>query len=92
MVANKMEGEVVLNDNAMKAIENLKSHILKGCVLCILPRCPTSRNERLHREMNYILHSNKLGLDLAHVRCTRLFFKNNNKYRSSFGSELCSAK
>ena len=60
----RWKGEVVLNDNAMKAIENLKSDILKGCLSCIPPRCSTSRNERIHCEMNYILHSNKLGFNL----------------------------
>ena len=84
----KHNNDPVLNTSAKKAVENLKLHILKGCLSDKPPLCSPSRNERLHQELNCILHSNKLGLDLAYVRCIRLFFKTNNK-ACSLASKLC---
>lgn len=82
----KWNGISVINENAKKAIGNLRIHIEKGCLSGIPPRCSTGRNERLHRELNYILHSNKIGLEMAYVRCSRMFFRHNN---NNPGLELC---
>ena len=79
----KWKGIPVFNENTKKAVENLRIHIEKGCLSGIPPHCSTGRNERLHRELNYILHSNKIGLEMAYVRCSRMFFRHNNKNPAS---------
>lgn len=52
----------------MSKINNLKRHIKKGCLSGIDVGCGTSRDERLHREMNKIVSSNRLGVELSHAR------------------------
>ena len=51
--------------------------------------CSTSRNERLHRELNHILSTNRIGLELAFLRCSRIFFRMNNPSDDSLPSKLC---
>lgn len=67
-------------------LRNIRLHTEKGCLSSIPPHSSTSGNERLPRELNYILHSNKLGLEMAYMRCSRMFFKHNNK---NLAEHLC---
>lgn len=78
----KIKGNEVLNPAAKKALANIKVHITKGCLSNIPIHVTTSGNERLHRHLNTIMKSNRIGIDTAFVRCSRLFFKNNNKLLS----------
>ena len=75
----KWRGVPVIDENTSKALQNIRLNIEKGCLSGIPPHCSTSGNERLHRELNYILHSNKLDLEMAYIRCSRMFFKHSNK-------------
>jgi hypothetical protein len=59
----KWKGYELLNTDSKKAIYNLKIHIEKGCLSGIPVQCSTSGNERLHRSMNTILQTNKIGLN-----------------------------
>jgi hypothetical protein len=72
-------GTCIFNPAAIKAIANIKLHIMKGCLSDIPINVSTSGNERLHRHMNNVLKTNKIGLETAYVRCSRLFFKINNQ-------------
>ena len=83
------DGSPIVNDNAKKAIHNIKIHIKKGCTSSIPSGYSTSRNERLHRELNSIFKANRIGLELAHLRCSRLFFRTNNWDENMFNSRLC---
>ena len=85
----KWNERIILNTEAKKAIKNLKTHIEKGCLSDIPIQCSTSGNERIHRHMNSILHTNRIGLDLAYYRCSRLFFRINNANKSMLASKFC---
>lgn len=62
-------GQLIINENA-KAIENLKLQIQKGCLSEIPVPCTTSKNEQLHKEMNSVLSTNRIVLNLI-KRCSR---------------------
>jgi hypothetical protein len=66
-VKNDRDGSNILNTKAMHEIENLKKHIIKGCLSDIDVGCGTSRDERLHRDMNKIVSSTSIGAELAYV-------------------------
>ncbi|XP_028410080.1 uncharacterized protein LOC114532711 [Dendronephthya gigantea] len=86
------KGEYILNQAAKKAICNIKLHIVKGCLSGIPVNVSTSRNERLHRNMNNVLKINKIGLETAYVRCSRLFFKINNQGNNSIKKLMACSK
>jgi hypothetical protein len=67
----------ILSKKVMSEINNLKRHITKGCLSGIDVGCGTSRDERLHREMNKIVSTNRLGVELGHARLNNLFMKIN---------------
>ena len=69
----------VLSKKVLSEIDNLKRHIKKGCLSAIDVGCGTNRDERLHREMNKILSSNRLGVELANARLNKLFMTENRK-------------
>ena len=81
-----VKGHDVLNPAARKAISNIRQHIAKDCLSNIPPHVSTCGNERLHRHLNNIMKTSKIGLDTAFVRCSRLFFKINNKIDGDQGS------
>ena len=47
-------------------IQSLLKHVDKGCLSGIEPGRGTNRNERLHRELNAIIHSSRYGVELAY--------------------------
>lgn len=81
-------GLPVISPAAQKAIDNIQVHIQKGCTSCIPSHCSTSRNERLHRELNHILSTNRIGLELAFLRCSRIFFRMNNPFVAQVKTQL----
>ena len=85
------KGASILNPAAKKAITNIKLHIGKGCLSGIPVGVSTSGNERLHRHLNNALKTNKLGLETAYVRCSRLFFKINNNGHGTKSTDCHSA-
>ena len=46
------EGKPVLPPAAVREVLSLLTHIQKGCLSGIRPGCGTTRNERLHRDLN----------------------------------------
>ena len=85
----RWNNNVILNIEAKKALQNIKSHIERGCLSDIPVQCSTSGNERIHRHMNSVLHTNRIGLDLAYHRCARFFFRINNGDKGELTSKLC---
>ena len=73
------DGTAVLSKTVLSEIDNLRRHITKGCLSDIEVGCGTSRDERLHREMNKILSTKAVGAELAYVRLTELFMVENKK-------------
>jgi len=45
------EGVKLCKPDTMRAVENLKCHILMGCLSDIPPGGGTNKNERLHQEL-----------------------------------------
>jgi hypothetical protein len=72
-------GKKILSKDIKGEIKKLKIHVKKGCLSNIPPGCGTSRNERLHKDMNKILSSSRLGVDLAYTRTFRMFYAHNKK-------------
>ena len=72
-------GSCILNSYAKNAIKKIKAHIVNGCLSHIPAHVSTSGNERLHRHLNYIFQTNKIGMDTAYIRCSRLFYKLNTQ-------------
>lgn len=67
----------LITQKGQKALKNIKSHILKGCLSNIPVGCCTSVQERMHREMKKILSSNRIGSELAYSKFSRFFFQHN---------------
>ena len=51
------KGWRVLSPSAVKEAQNLKQHMLKGCLTGIKPGRGTNRNEALHKKLNRIVTS-----------------------------------
>ena len=69
----------MLSSAAMKEAENLKKHMLNGCLSGIKPGRGTNRNEALHKELNKIISSSRYGLELAYALFTSIFFLHNER-------------
>ena len=67
----------LITQKGEKALKNIKSHILKGCLSNIPVGCCTSVQKRMHREMKKILSSNRIGTELAYSKFSRFFFQHN---------------
>ena len=49
--------------HAIKALDNLEIHILKGCIENIPPKIGTSKNESLHQQFNNIINIPKCSVE-----------------------------
>ena len=56
--------KVLKSKEIKKEIKKLKVHVKKGCLSDIPPSCGTSKNERLHKNLNKIIRCNRLGVEL----------------------------
>ena len=72
-------GTKVLSKDVKKEIKKLKVHVKKGCLSDIPPSCGTSKNERLHKDLNKIIRCNRLGVELAYVRIFRKLYLHNKE-------------
>ena len=50
---------------AVKEINNLKNHVIKGCLSGIPSSVGTNRNEARHKSLNKSLKRSRIGLELA---------------------------
>ena len=66
----------ILNKDIKAEIKKLKVHVQKGCLSNIPPGGSTSRNERLHKDLNKVA-SSRLGVELAYTRIFRMFYHHN---------------
>ena len=72
-------GQLILPPAAQFEMRSLLRHIDKGCISGIEPGRGTTRNERLHRELNNVLHSSRYGVELAYgLLSTTFYFHNEN--------------
>ena len=68
-LTKRWNGNITLNAEGRKALQNIKTRMERGCLGGIPVQCSTSDNERIHRYLNAVLHTNRIGLDLAYQRC-----------------------
>ena len=61
--------------DAIKALDNLEIHILKGCLENIPPKTGTSRNESLHQQLNKIINIPKCSVELIVSVLGSFFYK-----------------
>lgn len=63
--AKDINGVKAFTSNTNQAIENLKQHVVYGCLSEIPTGGGTNRNERFHHHINSVLHRNKIGILMA---------------------------
>ncbi len=76
------DGVHVLPAAALIEINCLLKHVDRGCLSGIMPGRGTSRNERLHRELNKVISSSRYGVELAYALITRTFYCHNENIRA----------
>ena len=78
------DGKYILPPTAMKEIHCLLVHIRRGsgCLSGISPGRGTSRNERLHRDINSHMKSSRYGVELAYALISGTFFNHNENIRA----------
>ena len=69
----------LLPSAAVKEIDNLKHHVIKGCLSRIPPSGGTNRNEAIHKSLNKSLKRSRIGLELALAFLGLFFYKWNEK-------------
>lgn len=69
----------LLSSSAVKEINNLKHHVIKGCLSAIPPSGGTNRNEAIHKSLNKSLKQSRIGLELALAFLGLFFYKWNEK-------------
>lgn len=76
-----MKWENHLLETSLKAIKNIRKHVLKGCCSKIPPGGGTNQNERLHKYLKRSLLgvANKISPELAIAILTLVFFTWNSK-------------
>ena len=65
----------LLSSSAIKEINNLKHHVIKGCLSGIPPSGGTNRNEAIHKSLNKSLKQSRIGLELALAFLGLFFYK-----------------
>lgn len=73
------EGKHVLPPAAVREVLSLLTNVQKGGLSGIRPGCGTTRNERLHRDLNLYMMSAKYGVEIAYALLTSAFFKHNEQ-------------
>ena len=58
------DGQLIMPPEVLHEIRCLQCHIGRGCLSGVAPGRGTNLNERLHRELNTVLHSSLYGVEL----------------------------
>ena len=72
-------GQQVITPNVVKELTAIQKHMERGCLSGIKVGRGTSRNERLHKQLNCVLKGNRYGPEMASALVTLTFFKHNEK-------------
>jgi hypothetical protein len=73
------DGTCILSKGIGKEIKKLMVYVEKGCLSDIPASCSTSKNERLHKDMNNFIRSSRLGVELAYSRIFRTLYLHTKK-------------
>ena len=76
-------GVKVLSPAAIREMNCIRKHIEHGCLSRILPGRGKNRNERLHRQLNQIVHNTRLGVELGYALITCTFYEHNERIRAT---------
>ncbi|XP_066919297.1 uncharacterized protein [Clytia hemisphaerica] len=76
------KGWKILQESFFMKWENLKVHVLLGCLSGIPVGHGTNKNENLHRQMRIILPRNRLGIDTANALFNSIFYYHNEKKKT----------
>ena len=71
------ERQKVLTPKVVQQLTAIQKHMERGCLSHIQVGRGTNRNERLHRQLNSVLKSNRYGPEMANALITVTFFKHN---------------
>jgi len=71
------EGQKLVTPNVMQQITAIQKHMERGCLSHIKVGRGTNRNERLHRQLNSVLKSNRYGPEMANALLIASFFQHN---------------
>lgn len=63
------EGQKLITPNVMQQITAIQKHMERGCLSHIKVGRGTNRNERLHRQLNSVLKSNRYGPEMVNDYC-----------------------
>ena len=66
-------------NTTLKEIENLKKHIIKGCLTNVPTGFGTNRNEALHKHINPYFRKSRLGVQAAYALLCLLFYMHNKR-------------
>ena len=80
-----------VRDTTLKELNNIKKHIMKGCLSDIPPGVGTNRNEAIHRHINPYFNKSTLGVHSAYALLCLLFFMHNRKIGVKRSSNSSSA-
>jgi len=72
------EGVKIFKPETIKATENLKRHILAGCLSNIPPGGGTNKNERLHEHIKSYFNRSRIGILLAYAILHMIFHAHNS--------------
>ena len=75
-------GRLIFPPAAEIEVRSLLVHVDKGCLSGIAPGRGTNKNERLHRNLNAVLHSSRYGVELAYSLLTTTFYAHNERIAS----------
>ncbi len=70
-------GKRILPPAAIIEIRSLLIHVQKGCLSGIHPGRGTTKNERLHRNLNSLMANSKYGVEFSYAMLTSAFFRHN---------------
>ena len=71
------EGQKIITPHVIQQLTAIQKHMERGCLSHIKVGRGTNRNERLHRQLNSVLKSNRYGPEMGTALITFTFFKHN---------------
>ena len=73
----KHNDKPILPPAAVREIQSLLVHVRRGCLSGILPGRGTTKNERLHRELNSLMANCRYGVEFSYALLTSALFQHN---------------
>ena len=78
----KYNDKPILPPAAVREIQSLLVHVRRGCLSGIQPGRGTTKNERLHRELNSLMSNCRYGVEFSYALLTSALFRHNEDIAS----------